>query len=784
MHSGDSTTFGTRAPLHYFRIHKSTVSDNGDSGGGSRLVEEAIRECEALLIKRNLQQEQQEQAAFVHDVDQLVRALLALLQRLDTASPAPEPGRGDWNGFEEEEEDSPFQSVNALHTFCSDHRGVLLLCIDSLRNIRAQMGVRGNTGDNDANRNDKNGKKCRCWCWCSCSRASRAEWKRASPKVKSRLNALVCMLDLSVQFAEQKQCLDDAVHSNWGSSNNPFDTWTRQISYCNPLPTEVQEELLRHLGTRYTPSARQFLQTMVHVTACHGRMTRSFGSSQDSLLNWSPTLRLAMFCAMLPVFMLQGYMMPSASSRECVRFFEEITPSSGKNLWQLLDTGFINLFHRMSLTGQHIERSLLFKAPLQCLATTGLEPGDVETAAAAACQDVRHPTTSEGEIKDAIQDLGHTATPSIPTPTNSSTVQEKRPDGSVDMARFQVCYDAVVRYLQQVSCEQKEPIVQMRLISPFAAQGDTQNRSASLQLTDDSPVLNWISRTLHSVCTMRSPVATITSAAEVDASDCLIFHIHGGGFISMSSNTHEGYLREWANQCRVPIVSVDYTLAPEQMFPHQVAECFAAYRWCVQNYQELLMVNTKTVDEETGGVRPLRKVIIAGDSAGGNLAMAVALMAIHSGVRIPDAAVLCYPSTFRSHVMSPSRLLSYVDPMVNVGFHRAVDSSYFGAHTSDNPPCSSSALTDPSTDPLLSPGIAPKELLQHFPPTYFTVASMDPLFDETIYAARRVARCNGGQVAVDVYDGLFHGYISVQDSVADGKRANENIMRWMRTALE
>lgn len=86
------------------------------------------------------------------------------------------------------------------------------------------------------------------------------------------------------------------------------------------------------------------------------------------------------------------------------------------------------------------------------------------------------------------------------------------------------------------------------------------------------------------------------ATARTDATNgSLIMHYHGGkkilahiyvligGFIAMSSFAHETYLRRWAVDSNIPIVSVDYTLAPAAMFPTQIEECFAAYKWVVQN---------------------------------------------------------------------------------------------------------------------------------------------------------------------------------------------------------
>jgi len=66
----------------------------------------------------------------------------------------------------------------------------------------------------------------------------------------------------------------------------------------------------------------------------------------------------------------------------------------------------------------------------------------------------------------------------------------------------------------------------------------------------------------------------------------IIFHIHGGGFVSMSSATHQNYTRQWANNLDVPVFSVDHRLAPEYPFPAAVNDCWQAYVWTVNHAKE------------------------------------------------------------------------------------------------------------------------------------------------------------------------------------------------------
>lgn len=70
-------------------------------------------------------------------------------------------------------------------------------------------------------------------------------------------------------------------------------------------------------------------------------------------------------------------------------------------------------------------------------------------------------------------------------------------------------------------------------------------------------------------------------------SSSLLIHCHGGGFVAQSSKSHGIYLRQWAKDLNIPILSIDYSLAPEQPFPRALEECFFAYAWALKNCAKL-----------------------------------------------------------------------------------------------------------------------------------------------------------------------------------------------------
>jgi len=133
----------------------------------------------------------------------------------------------------------------------------------------------------------------------------------------------------------------------------------------------------------------------------------------------------------------------------------------------------------------------------------------------------------------------------------------------------------------------------------------------------------------------------------------LILHVHGGGFIAHSSKSHEIYLRPWCKELKVPIVSIDYSLAPLHVFPRASEECFYVYAWCLLN---------KDLLGWTG-----EKIICVGDSAGGVLVTNIVQRAIISQIRVPDVLIPIYTPFLSTYSLSPSRLMSVMDPLLNLG---------------------------------------------------------------------------------------------------------------------
>ncbi|KAJ8388842.1 hypothetical protein AAFF_G00125980 [Aldrovandia affinis] len=190
--------------------------------------------------------------------------------------------------------------------------------------------------------------------------------------------------------------------------------------------------------------------------------------------------------------------------------------------------------------------------------------------------------------------------------------------------------------------------VQMRLISHELREGQDSEELLAVSRSEGAP----LSLSLG-LKPKRSP-----------HSPWLLVHFHGGGFVAQTSKSHEPYLKSWSQDLGVPILSVDYSLAPEAPFPRALEECFYAYCWALKNCHLLGW---------TG-----ERVCLGGDSAGGNLCLTVSMWAASQGVRMPDGIMAAYPATLLTVYASPSRLLTLMDPLLPLSVLSRCLSAYAG----------------------------------------------------------------------------------------------------------
>jgi acetyl esterase len=231
---------------------------------------------------------------------------------------------------------------------------------------------------------------------------------------------------------------------------------------------------------------------------------------------------------------------------------------------------------------------------------------------------------------------------------------------------------------------------------------------------------------------------------------CLYFH--GGGFVIGDIVIYDNLCRILANAARCAVVSVEYRLAPEARFPAAVDDCWSATRW---------------VAAQAGALKiDAQRMAVAGDSAGGNLAAVVALMARDAGLPALRHQLLIYPVV----------QLGETDSLRRNGdgyFLTATLMQYFvGHYVGDN----AAAAQDWRLAPILAASHA------GLPPASILVAGFDPLHDDGVAYADKL-RTAGVPVKLTTLPDQIHGFVSMDGAIAAAKPAIETLAREMAEAL-
>lgn len=224
-----------------------------------------------------------------------------------------------------------------------------------------------------------------------------------------------------------------------------------------------------------------------------------------------------------------------------------------------------------------------------------------------------------------------------------------------------------------------------------------------------------------------------------------IIYLHGGGYILGSATSNLGVPLRIGPAAGVPVLSVEYRLAPEQPYPAALDDCLAAYRW-------LLKRGLKGND-----------IALMGDSAGGGLAVSCVLAARRDKLPMPAAVAALSPLTDLSPTSDTRLTLAPYDPLV-VGDPTARFALYAGEHD--------------VRDPLISPVYGD---FTGFPPLLIQVGTREVLLSDSARLARR-AREAGVDVTLDVWEGMWHVW---QDhaTAPEAKAASAEIGRFLESRL-
>lgn len=231
-------------------------------------------------------------------------------------------------------------------------------------------------------------------------------------------------------------------------------------------------------------------------------------------------------------------------------------------------------------------------------------------------------------------------------------------------------------------------------------------------------------------------------------------YTHGGGLVMGSARNISDELLDWAQEFGAVIVSVDYRLAPESPHPGPVEECYAALSWVAGTASEL-------------GVDPHR-IVIMGESAGGGLAAATALLARdRGGPALAGQLLRCPMLDDRNE--TPSALQGEGRGV----WDRTLNIAAWTALLGD-------ARGGPDVPAYAAPARATD--LAGLPPALVDVGAAETFRDEAVAYASAIWRC-GGRAELHVFDGAFHGYDGMVPAAAVSQDTKDARRRWLRRIL-
>ncbi|MEU8840355.1 alpha/beta hydrolase [Streptomyces roseus] len=235
----------------------------------------------------------------------------------------------------------------------------------------------------------------------------------------------------------------------------------------------------------------------------------------------------------------------------------------------------------------------------------------------------------------------------------------------------------------------------------------------------------------------------------------LLYYMHGGGMVMGNAwSVLPRILREWALPLELAVLSVEYRLAPRARYPEPLEDCYAGLLWAAGHAAEL-------------GIDPDR-IVIAGKSAGGGLAAALALLTRDRGGPVPLGQLLLCPmlddrgTTFSGRQMTG---LGVWDLTSDTTAWQALLGDRHGA--ADLPPYAAPAR---ATD------------LSGLPPAFIDVGSAEIHRDEDVAYANALWQA-GGQAELHVWPGAYHGFDSLAPEAALTRAARETRTRWLTRLL-
>ncbi len=226
--------------------------------------------------------------------------------------------------------------------------------------------------------------------------------------------------------------------------------------------------------------------------------------------------------------------------------------------------------------------------------------------------------------------------------------------------------------------------------------------------------------------------------------DRVLLYFHGSAFVLMSPKTHRRLTLEIAKLTHMRVLSIDYRLAPEDPFPAGLEDCVTAYKWLLSN-----------------GFKS-ENIIIAGDSAGGNLTLASLHKLKVEGNSLPAAAIILSPSTDLTEESKTFYENAETDTLASGGIFWSLSAYLAGK--------------DPY-NPLISPLFGD---MKNFPPLLIQVSKSEILYDHStrLFERAKDAKVN---VTIQEWDGMPHVFHFYFDKLSEAREAIKNIGDFVET---
>lgn len=242
----------------------------------------------------------------------------------------------------------------------------------------------------------------------------------------------------------------------------------------------------------------------------------------------------------------------------------------------------------------------------------------------------------------------------------------------------------------------------------------------------------------------------------------LIFHCHGGGFVAMTPKGHEAYLKYWCENLNIPVFCPNYGKAPESPYPYGLQDLLDAY---------LFVTSGSPSANNFLGFKP-KSVVITGDSAGGNLALALTLL-LHeiskiqpnSKLLMPNAIYLLYPTANSACDISASRSMCTFDPILNLAAVFSVAQAYTCKYEKSSIPWYRKDVKSmeqvlktnikKKDDPFVNPLCYKYYDELHNIQCFIQCCEFDPLLDDSI----SIAKLWKGPVTLDLVNDHCHGFM-------------------------